>query len=69
MIIIKECPCVNEGQDALHGKRKRVHNIDSKGRVVCTVCRRTDGVRGKFAVRKHPSRAREYREGMTYTSC
>lgn len=42
--IIKDCDCKHEGQDAIHGKGKRVKNaVAKKGEKQeyrCTVCRK-----------------------------
>ena len=35
------CTCVNEGQDKLYGKGKRLHNkMKQDGQYRCTVCRK-----------------------------
>ena len=39
--IIMQCNCTHEGQDALHGKGNRVHNVSGikdKPQAFCTVC-------------------------------
>lgn len=35
---IKSCKCKHAAQDALHGAGQRVHNPNTKGGFVCTVC-------------------------------
>jgi hypothetical protein len=67
-VSVKVCTCTNEGQDSIYGKGKRLHNIDSKDRYVCTVCRKTDGAKGKSCVRKHPSKTKRYQPGDVYTA-
>lgn len=37
--IVMRCTCENKGQDELHGKQMRVHNIaEGDGKAYCTVC-------------------------------
>lgn len=38
MAEIKACKCKHAAQDALHGAGNRVHNPNTKGGLVCTVC-------------------------------
>lgn len=40
---IKKCSCDHEYQDSKHGKKMRVFNKKSDGRLVCTVCRSETG--------------------------
>ncbi len=37
------CDCVNEQQDKIHGKNRRVHNINAKEEYGCTVCSKVKG--------------------------
>lgn len=69
--MIKPCDCKNVVQDDMFGKGNRQHNVikhKDGDKYVCTVCRKTNGLRGKTCVRKHPSKAARYHEGMAYAS-
>lgn len=40
-VVIKQCSCIHESQDKLHGNKMRVHNTlekTNKGKAKCTVC-------------------------------
>lgn len=40
---VRQCKCVCEGQDALHGAGNRVHNRTSKDTFRCTSCGSENG--------------------------
>lgn len=37
---VLSCSCINEGQDKMYGKGRRLHNKMKDGSFRCTVCRK-----------------------------